>query len=285
MLLGVGLVIAGSLAHAVWNLLVKRSGATGVSFVWLYSVLITPAMLGALLLRAQASGGLVLTHWWAGLVSAGLHTLYALVLQRSYATGELGVVYPVARAGAPVLVALGAAALLHTRSRPTLWLGLAIIAGGLALLLGSGSSSTRAALGGAAAGGATAVTIASYTLWDGYAITSLHVDVVTYLAMGSAAQLVVLSLAVAARRDQVAAVAREHWRAAVPIAALVPLSYGLVLAALHHLDVQVVAALRSTSIIAAAALGWLLLAEPRTPRRMGGAILTTLGVAVTALQA
>lgn len=285
MLLGVGLVLAGSLAHAVWNLLAKRSGATGAPFVWLYSVLVTPALLGALLLRAQVTGGLVLTHWWAGVVSAGLHTLYALVLQRSYSAGELGVVYPVARAGAPVLVALGAAALLNTPSTPSLWLGLAVIASGLALLLGGRSTSTRAALRGATAGGATAMTIAGYTLWDGYAVTGLHVDVVTYLAIGSGAQLVVLSLAVAARRDQVVDVARTHWRAAVPIAALVPISYGLVLAALHHLDVRVVAALRSSSIIAAAALGWWLLAEPRTPRRIVGAMLTTLGVAVSAFHA
>jgi len=282
-LLGLGLVVVGSVAHAVWNLLVKRSGATGAPFVWLYSALVTPALLVALLLRAHASGGLVFSHWWAGVVSAGLHTTYALVLQRSYASGELGVVYPVARAGAPVLVALGAMPLLHAQPQPTLWLGLAAIAGGVALLLGSRSTSPGAALRAAAAGGATALTIAAYTLWDGYAISRLHVDVVTYLAVGSAAQLVILSLIVARQRDQVAAVARIHWRAALPIAGLVPLSYALVLAALHYLDVQVVAAARSTSIIAAAALGWWLLAEPRVPRRIAGAFLTTVGVVLTAL--
>ena len=282
MLLGLGLVTVGSVAHAVWNLLVKRSGTTGTPFVWLYSVLVTPALLAALLLRAQATGGLLFTHWWAGVVSAFLHTSYALVLQRSYTSGELGVVYPVARAGAPVLVALGAVSLLHARPQPGLWLGLAVIAGGIALLIGGGSSSAPAAWRAAAAGGVTALTIAGYTLWDGYAVSRLHVDVVTYLTVGSAAQLVILSLVVAPQRDQVAAVARSHWRAALPIAGLVPLSYGLVLAALHYVDVQVVAAARSISIVAAAALGWCLLDEPRVPRRLAGAILTTAGVALTA---
>lgn len=283
MLLGLGLVTVGSVAHATWNLLVKRSGATGAPFVWLYSALVTPALLLALLLRAQAAGGLVFTHWWAGVVSACLHTTYALVLQRSYASGELGVVYPVARAGAPVLVALGAVSLLHDRPEPGLWLGLAVIAGGIALLLGGTSSSAPAAWRAAAAGGVTAFTIAGYTLWDGYAVSRLHVDVVTYLTVGSAAQLLILSLAVARQRDQFPAVTRTYWRAALPVAGLVPLSYGLVLAALHHLDVQVVAAARSISIVAAAVLGWWLLGEDRGARRLAGAVLITAGVALTAL--
>ena len=283
MLLGLGLVVIGSVAHALWNLLVKRSGATGTPCVWLYSALVTPALLAALLVRAQASGGLVFTHWWAGVVSAGLHTSYALVLQRSYASGELGVVYPVARAGAPVLVALGAMPLLHARPQLGLWLGLAVIAGGIALLLGGRPTSAPAPWRAVAGGGATALTIAGYTLWDGYAISRLHVDVVTYLTVGSTAQLIILSLVVAPQRYQVAAVARRHWRAALPIAGLVPLSYGLVLAALHYLDVQVVAAARSLSIVAAAVLGWWLLGEPHVPRRIAGAIVTAAGVALTAL--
>lgn len=283
MLLGLALVVTGSVAHATWNLLAKRSGATGPAFVWLYSALVTPALLALVLLRAAGPEGLVWSHWWAGVISAGLHTAYALVLQRSYASGELGVVYPVARAGAPVLVALAALPLLHQRAAPTLWLGLAVIAAGVALLLGTRSSSAQAALRGAVAGAVTAVAIASYTLWDGYAVRGLHVDVLTYLAIGSAAQLIVLTLAVAPQHAQLPALARRHWRFALPIAVLVPLSYGLVLAALHSLDVQTVAALRSTSIIAAAALGWWLLDEPRDTRRITGAIVTSLGVAVVAL--
>lgn len=283
MLIGLGLVVVGSVAHALWNVLVKRSGATGAPFVWLYSALVTPVLLVALLLRASSSGGLEFSHWWAGIVSAGLHTAYALVLQRSYASGDLAVVYTVARAGAPILVTLGAVPLVHAQPRPALWLGLAVIAGGITLLLGDRSDSPGAALRAAASGLVTAVTIAGYTLWDGYAVSRLHVDVVSYLTVGSAAQFLVLSLAVARRRGQVAAEARTHWRTALPIAVLVPLSYGLVLAALHHLDVQIVAAARSTSIVAATVLGWWLLGEPRTGRRVAGALVTSVGVALAAL--
>lgn len=283
MLFGVVLVVVGSIIHAVWNLLVKRSGTSGVAFVWLYSMLVTPALLCYLVLRvAQGDGDRVASHWWAGVVSALLHTTYALVLQRSYAKADLGVVYPVARAGAPVLVAFGSIPLVQARPQPALWLGVALAAVGVWLLLASRATSGRVAVTGAAAGSATAATIAGYTLWDGYAITRLDVDVVSYLTVGSLAQLLVLSLAVVPKRDQLPQVARTYWRAALPVAVLVPLSYGLVLAAMQQLDVQGVAALRSTSIIAASVLGWWLLAEPRTPRRVAGAAITTLGVAIAA---
>ena len=257
--------------------------AAGTAFVWLYSALVTPALVLLLLIRAQVGDGLATSYWWAAVVSAALHTSYAVVLQASYARAELVVVYPIARAGAPVLVALASIALLHLSTPPALWLGIALICVGIPLLAGSRARSTRAGLAGVLAGIATATTVAAYTLWDGYAVTRLHVDVFSYLALGSLTQLVVLTAAVTPQRARLAAVARSSWRRALPIAVLVPVSYGLVLAALQHVDIPVVAAGRCTSILAASILGWWLLDEPRSPRRVAGAALLSLGVAVSAL--
>ncbi len=78
-----------------------------------------------------------------------------------------------------------------------------------------------------------------------------------------------------------AAVARIHWRSALPKAVLVPLSAtDLSSAALHSRDVRTVAALRSTSMVVAAALAsWLL----DGARRIAGVIVTSFGVVVVAL--
>jgi len=282
-LLGLSLVVVGSVVHAVWNLLVKQAGTSGTAFVWLYSAVLTPALVALLLVRAGAGGGWATHHGWAGVVSAGLHTLYAVLLQRSYAGAALGVVYPVTRAGAPVLVALASVPLLHARTTPALWTGIALICAGIALLVGDRAGSRRADVSGVLAGSATAVAVAGYTLWDGYAVSRLHVDVLAYLTVGSVAQLAVLTLAVAPDLSRVAGVARSSWGQALPVAVLVPVSYGLVLLALQRVDVQVVAATRSTGILAASVLGWWLLAEPRTPRRLVGAGVLTAGVAVAAL--
>lgn len=76
---------------------------------------------------------------------------------------------------------------------------------------------------------------------------------------------------------------RAGWRTAVPVAVLVPASYGLVLLGLRHADVGVVAAARAASIPAAAVLGWWFLGERRTPRRVGGPCVVAVGVAVCGL--
>ena len=283
MLLGTVLVLLGSLAHAGWNVLVKRASVTGTSFVWLYSALITPVLAVMLASRALSEGSTAFSDAWAAVVSAGLHTAYALVLQRSYAVGDLGVVYPVARAGAPILVALAAVPMFGGATGPALWIGIALIGIGVPLLVGRRAQSRRAGLTGAVAGGATALTIAAYTLWDGYAVARLNVDVMSYLALTSLVQFAVLTVVVAVKPGRPGDVVRSHWRLALPVALLVPTSYGLVLAALEHADVQVVAAMRSASILAAAVLGWWLLGEPRSPRRMVGAVVLTAGVAAAAL--
>ena len=85
--------------------------------------------------------------------------------------------------------------------------------------------------------------------------------------------------------------ALSHWRSALPTAGLVPhrdtpavaLNYGLVLAALHYLDVQVGRGReihqhrgrRRSQMVAAR--------RTRVPRRIADAILTTTGVALTVL--
>ena len=96
------LVSAGSALHALWNVLVKRSGTSDVAFVWVYSAIAAPLWLAVL--TVEATWGGLGPAWWAALVSTALHTAYAAVLQRAYSSADLSVVYPVSRGLAPVLV-------------------------------------------------------------------------------------------------------------------------------------------------------------------------------------
>ena len=57
------LVAAGSALHALWNVLVKRSGTSDVAFVWVYSAITAPLWLAVLTVVAL-SGGLG-PSWWA----------------------------------------------------------------------------------------------------------------------------------------------------------------------------------------------------------------------------
>ena len=98
---------AGSALHALWNVLVKRSGTSDVAFVWVYSAITAPLWL--VVLTVVASSGGLGPAWWAALVSTALHTAYAAVLQCAYSAADLSVVYPVSRGLAPVLVTVVAA--------------------------------------------------------------------------------------------------------------------------------------------------------------------------------
>lgn len=106
------------------------------SFIWFSSVISAPVVVVAMLVRGATFDGALWTCWWAGVFSACLHMVYAVVLQRSYAQGDLGTVYPAARAGGPVLVALVALTLLRTPFLISLCAGLAQMTVGAALLLG-----------------------------------------------------------------------------------------------------------------------------------------------------
>ncbi len=145
---------------------------------------------------------------------------------------------------------------------------------GVALLLGSRSSSTTAGLRVTAAGGLTAVTIAAYTLWDGYTVRIPRVDVVAYLAIGSAAQLLVLSLGVAPGVLSFLPW-RAYWRSTLPVAVLVPTQLRARSRRSALPQVQTVAALRSTSIIAAPPADGCS-TNAVTPERIAGAIITRL---------
>src|ERR1044072_269721 len=78
--------------------LLARGAQGGRGFVWLYtvaaSVLYLPVLVVALVVAPGPLG------WEAFVFMAGsgaLHTVYASLLQRGYRTGDLSLVYPLAR--------------------------------------------------------------------------------------------------------------------------------------------------------------------------------------------
>lgn len=286
MLTAVVLTLAGSVAHAAWNLLASRAHAEDSGlFVWVYSVLslvlLAPAAVVAVLLGAQVSWTLV----GAGAVSAVLHTAYAVSLQAAYARSDLNVTYPVARGLGPVLAAGFAVAVLGERPGALGWLGIALITAGVGVVsTGAAAPESRARrAAGLRWGLLIAAAIAGYTLWDAHAVAGLGVDPVTYYAVGGAWMVVVLTVACARRLGGAGAVLRRHWRTGLAVAVLSPVAYVLVLVALTLAPVSVVAPLRSTSIVVGSLAAWWWLGEAHGGRRLVGAVVVTAGVAALVL--
>ena len=268
------LVSVGSALHALWNVLVKRSGTSDVAFVWVYSAIAAPLWLAVLTVGATWGG--LGPAWWAALVSTALHTAYAAVLQRAYSAADLSVVYPVSRGLAPVLVTAVAA---PWAGGPSAIQALVLLVVLIGVALASGTTwrdLTRAR--GLRAGSAVASCTAAYTLWDAFAVAHLYVSVVPYMALSSLAQLVLLTIVLGRRRRELPAALAAGWARALPIAVLVPASYALVLVAMRFGPPSVVATSRSLNVVFGVIAGVWLLREPFTGRSMLGVAMIVVGV-------
>jgi drug/metabolite transporter (DMT)-like permease len=272
------LVLAAAFAHAGWNFLAKGA-AGGAVFVWLCMVASTVLYLPALAIALASTSGQL--RWEALGLMAGsgvLHSAYFVLLQRGYATGDLSVVYPLARGTGPLLS--GAAAIAFLGERPSA-LGLAgalIIVAAVFSLVGTGGS--RAAIGFALL---TGMTIAAYTLWDKHAVGPTDLNPVVYNWGTSLTVALILSPWVLARPDRLRVVWSGSRGRAGGVGLLSPLAYVLVLYALARAPVSVVAPARETSILIGTLLGTTVLAEGDTRRRMIAAAAVLVGVAALAL--
>src|SRR5919106_2304040 len=135
--LALALVLAAAVIHASWNYLLKRSGG-GTVFVWLF------ATLSAAIYAPLAAAVL----WWTKpaltwlsfasmAASAVIHTAYYMLLDRGYRSGDLSLVYPLARGSAPLITVAVAVLLLNERPSAIAIGGAVLIAGGAVGLTGN----------------------------------------------------------------------------------------------------------------------------------------------------
>ena len=264
------LALAAAVLHAVWNLLLARArdveAATAATFaiaVGLYAPV-------AVVRWDVARDALPYMT-----VSAIFELAYLILLALAYGRAELSVVYPIARGLAPVLVlVVGVVALSVGTSAVEVW-GVALVALGVVLVRGLRGGDSR----GATYGVAIAACIAGYTLADARGVE--HADPLAYLVVVLALP-VAAYLAIVVRRSGVDALRRELGPATLIAAPATFGAFAFALFALQHASAASVAAVRETSVVIAVALAAPVLGEPVTGRRLAGAVVVVLGVAVLA---
>ena len=278
------LVLAAAFIHASWNYFLKRSGG-GTVFVWLFATLsaLIYAPLAALVIWwQQPEFGWV--HYGLMFASAALHTAYYLLLDRGYRSGDLSVVYPLARGTGPLITILCAVLLLEERPTAVAVTGALLIGGGAIALTGDPrklrQSGNLHAVGFALL---TGCMIASYTLVDKVAVAAwLIPPLVQDWAANLGRVLLMTPLALKLRGD-IGPTWRRAKKEIVAVALLCPLSYILVLTAMVFTPVSYVAPAREVSILVAALMGTQLLAEGDAARRLAAAAAMVAGIACLAL--
>jgi drug/metabolite transporter (DMT)-like permease len=288
-LLALALVLAAGFFHATWNLLAKRasSGVSGPAFVWLCTALSTLifAPVVAIVLSENPHVGTLGLLFMFG--TGILHTGYFLSLQEGYRVGDLSMIYPLARGTGPLLASAAAIALFDERPGPLGAAGILLIVSGVFLLAWEPDSGSRGPAKkkwlGMAFGLLTGVFIASYTLWDKYAVSDLSLSPILYYWASCLVEALLLTPLALRDKEKVRAAWRTHRLETLGVAVLSPLSYVLVLTALVFTPVSQVAPAREIGILFGTLMGGHLLAEGGLGRRLVASSFMVLGIVALAV--
>jgi drug/metabolite transporter (DMT)-like permease len=281
------LVLSAGAIHALWNLWAKQlsDSARSVTLLWTFTALSCAIYLPIALVAGGAMAWrptLADLGWIAG--SGVIHVGYFFLLVRGYRTGDLSLVYPIARGTGPLLAAAGAVAWFGERPTPLAILGALAIAAGIAILmLRPGVTHDPRAGAGVRWGLAAGVSIAVYTLWDAWTVSRVRVPPLLFYAAGELVRVLVLTPWMLRDRPAVVSLWRAHKLRVLGIAALSPLSYILVLLAFRDGAVSHVAPAREVSILVGAFLGGTVLGEGQRVRRRVAAAAFVAGVVSLAL--
>ncbi|MDE4175273.1 DMT family transporter [Phaeobacter sp. PT47_59] len=267
------IVLMAAMLHAVWNAIVKTAEdrTTMLGLVALGHVIPGAVMVALLPLPAVESLPYVAA-------STLVHFGYFYMLGRAYAHGDLSVVYPIARGIVPALVALWAMLFAGEVLPPQAWGGIALIACGIQL---SSWQALRSGVGRAALGYAvgTGICISAYSLIDGLGVR-LSGNTLSYWAWGAFLHLFVASFIGLRKKASLGAVRPRSWIIGIGGGFVSMTAYGLVLYAKTFAPLGAVSALRETSVIFAALIGFVFLHEGNWMRRLGAAVLMAGGVAL-----
>tara|TARA_B110000263_G_scaffold140593_1_gene121910 strand:- start:938 stop:1645 length:708 start_codon:yes stop_codon:yes gene_type:complete len=226
---------------------------------------------------------------WFLLASVVLHVFYFILLARGYATGDLSLVYPVARGMGPMLVPVLAVILLGEIVETMAIVGIAAIVGGIYTISwwGNFHQVLRSPLlflrsAGMRYAVLTGLTIAVYSIVDKEGVG--HIQPLLYIYFMFIGTVALLAPYILANKGMEPV--KAEWRAnAVPITVsglLAFAAYGLVLTAFSLSRVSYVAPAREVGIVIGVLMGIFLLKEPFGRGRLLGSGLIVGGLALIA---
>lgn len=269
------LALLAAILHASWNAFL-RSGADRFWMMTVMNLAITVAALPVALISP-----LPVADAWPYIIGSSLFQVaYGLLLVAAYRHGELGQVYPIIRGSAPLLVTAGSFFLMGEVLQPLAMLGvLLIVLGIMTLALGKARASGASMLFALATG----VAIAGYSTLDAIGIR-VAVERPPYIAWVFIFPGLLLTAAYMIMRGPLRIDIRSpETRKAIGGGLVSLLSYGTVLVAYSLAPAGPVSALRETSVVFAALIGWKFLGERLTQRRILACIVVAAGAVLIGL--
>ena len=268
MLAATFLALGAAVLHAAWNLAVKQS--TGDRFLMLWGQFAIAAAISTPILLAF--GGMPAKSWlWVG-VSGSVHLPYCVFLAKAYDTGDFSFVYPLARGGGAMIAAIGGVVFLSDQLRPWTIVGIVTIGCGLAVLAGFHRSPAMvSAL-------IVAITIGVYSVSDARGIRSSGTPLYALATHAGTCTSTTLYGLATGRVKEMRSTLRTHWRRLTVVAIAATATYGMVQLAFRQAPVGYVTALRESSVVLAAIVGWRTLGESAGRRRVFATLIVLAGL-------
>ena len=263
----IALVLFGALLHATWNAIIKAGTdkSLDAALVSAGGAAAALPLLPFLPLPASAA-------WPFIGASAILQFAYFQLVAAAYRAGDIGLVYPLMRGVAPlIIVSTSSFILKETLSGGALIGTMTICAGILTLAFEARKGSRRAIVLALA----NAVVIATYTYVDGIGARASGNSISYTLWMALLPPILLFAWAISQRGlNAVAAHVRYNWWRGLIGGGGSIASYGLALWAMTKAPVAMVAALRETSILFALVISVVILKERSSIwRYIAGAII------------
>ncbi len=267
MLVATVFALASAGLHAGWNLVAKRSADR---FAALWGQFAVAGMIGAVAIAITRD--LPAEAWaWAAITGA-VHVPYLVALASAYDHGDFSLAYPIARGGGALLAGIGGIVLLDDELSVLGVVAIATVTAGMVLLsVGAEASQVMTAL-------FVAVTIGIYTTVDSHAARDVGGNTYVFAVFVSCGLLVSAYGLAAGRGPSLRRTLPGSWRMYLLTGAVSLVTYGLVMLAVRRAPVGYVAALRESSVLVAAFIGWKYLDEGGAHRRLLAAGVVVAGL-------
>ena len=287
--LAVALVLISAIAHASWNLIVRRSDKPELTN-WMMAtcgaLLASPIAMYLFVTNTPDQAG-----WWFILGTVILHIAYFFTLGRAYKYGDLSLVYPIARGLGLVLIPVVGVTVLDESVSILAGFGITAIFTGVVMVGSSSGTGFRAWLKprsmfadrGVLFALITGILIAAYSALDKRGVE--YVEPIFYmfcLSLGGSVGVLPLIARSYASREFIMEI-RTRWKIGLLGGFCQFLAYTLVLSAFRLSPVSYIGPFRELAILFGVVLAVVVLKERVTRSRAAGAMAIGLGSLVVAL--
>ena len=270
------LILFAALCHAGWSTIVKHHNSFSIMGMTciVEIVVFTPLVFFVPFPPLEI--------WYFIIASVILHGFYRLGVIYSYKFGDLSFVYPIARGGSSLLIAILTLIVLQEYISLLGFAGILTVCIGIFLI--SYSKNHKFNLNAFILALCTALLITIYTIVDGMGVrlSENKFSYLYWLLLLNGVPLLLISIF--SKERLLSNLNKKIISRGIPAGIMAILSYGIVVWSMQYLEIAYVSSIRETSIVLATLMGFFILNEKKAKERMLPAVLVVIGITIVYFQ-